>query len=97
MLQKSYVYIITNKKHGVLYIGITNNLLRRIYEHKEWLVKGFSKKYNLHTLIRYEVYENITEAIKREKQLKNRKRQWKIELVEKENPEWRDLYDEIIW
>ncbi|REH52269.1 putative endonuclease [Tenacibaculum gallaicum] len=86
-----YIYIITNKKDGVLYIGVTNNLERRIFEHKNKLVKGFSSKYNLDKLIYFEEYQFIKEAIKREKNMKKWKRAWKINLVIKENPNWDDL------
>ncbi|WGH75745.1 GIY-YIG nuclease family protein [Tenacibaculum tangerinum] len=86
-----YVYIITNKKDGVLYIGVTNNLERRIFEHKNKIVKGFSSKYNLDKLIYFEKYQLIEEAIKREKNMKKWKRVWKINLVVKGNPNWDDL------
>ncbi|MGG6232050.1 GIY-YIG nuclease family protein [Tenacibaculum sp. SDUM215027] len=86
-----YIYIITNKKEGVLYIGVINNLERRIFEHKNKLVKGFSSKYNLDKLIYFEEYQFIEEAIKREKNMKKWKRAWKTNLVIKENPNWEDL------
>ncbi|TDQ27577.1 MULTISPECIES: GIY-YIG nuclease family protein [Tenacibaculum] len=86
-----YIYIITNKKDGVLYIGVTNNLERRIFEHKNKLIKGFSSKYNLDKLIYFEEHQFIEEAIKREKNMKKWKRAWKINLVVKENPNWDDL------
>ena len=85
------VYILTNKKNGVLYIGVTNNLERRILEHKSRHIEGFTKKYHTDKLVHYETGSDIHEAIRREKQLKKWKRQWKIELIEKENPEWNDL------
>ncbi|AXT57771.1 GIY-YIG nuclease family protein [Aquimarina sp. AD1] len=85
------VYILSNKKNGTIYIGITNNIERRIFEHKNKLVEGFSKKYNLNILIYFEVFRNVNEAILREKRLKNWNRQWKINLIEKENPNWTDL------
>ena len=93
---KGYVYIISNKKNGTIYIGVTNNLIRRIYEHKYEMVEGFSKKYGLHKLVYYEIYNTIKDAIAREKQLKNWKRNWKVKLIEKDNPEWKDLYQEIL-
>ncbi len=74
-----------------MYIGVTNDLERRMYEHKHKLIEGFSKKYNLTKLVYYEIYNNINDAIKREKQLKNWHREWKIKLIENMNPEWRDL------
>lgn len=86
-----YVYIITNKPKGVLYTGITNNLERRMWEHKTKQVKGFSQTYCLDKLIWYEHTNDVNEAISREKQIKNWKRQWKIELIEEQNPNWRDL------
>jgi len=86
----------SNKKDGVLYIGVTSDLIKRVYEHKDELHDGFSKKYNTKKLVYYEVYDDINEAIKREKQLKKWNRSWKIELVESMNNEWKDLYDEIL-
>ena len=90
-----FVYILANKKNGVLYIGVTNNLKRRIYEHKHDLIKGFTNKYKVHSLVFYEVHNDIKYAILREKQIKKWKRQWKIDLIEKENPQWQDLYDRL--
>lgn len=86
-----YVYILTNKSNKVLYIGVTNALMRRIFEHKNKLVEGFSKKYNLTRLVYYEVANDIESAIKREKQLKNWHRSWKINLINQFNPGWKDL------
>ncbi len=86
-----YVYLLSNKKDGVLYIGVTNDLERRMFEHKNKLVKGFTKNYNLDKLIYFEQFQYINDAIKREKQLKNWNRRWKIDLVETENQEWKDL------
>ena len=91
-----YVYIITNQKNGTLYIGVTNNLVRRIYEHKNKLLDGFSSKYDLNKLVYYEIYEDELTAIKREKTLKNYKRNWKKDLIESVNPLWKDLYSEIL-
>ena len=91
-----YVYIITNKTNGTLYIGVTNNLIRRIYEHKNKLIKGFSSKYNLDRLVYYEIFEDETNAIQREKTLKNWNRNWKKDLIENVNPEWKDLYNELL-
>jgi len=90
-----YVYILTNKTNRVLYIGITNNLVRRVWEHKEKLVPGFTAKYNVTKLVYYEVFNSPEEAIAREKQLKGWLRRKKIELINRFNPEWRDLYYEI--
>jgi Predicted endonuclease containing a URI domain len=86
-----YVYILTNMPNGTLYIGMTNNLERRILEHKKGCIEGFTKKYGLKILIYYEVHQNVKDAILREKQLKKWKRQWKIDLVEKDNSDWNDL------
>ena len=94
-MKTMYVYIITNQKNGTLYIGVTNNLVRRIYEHKNKLLQGFSAKYNLNKLVYYEVYEDEISAIKREKKLKEYKRNWKKDLIESINPLWNDLYSEI--
>ena len=90
-----YVYILTNKTNRVLYIGITNNLVRRVWEHKEKLVPGFTAKYKVTKLVYYEVFNSPEEAIAREKQLKGWLRSKKIELINRFNPEWRDLYYEI--
>lgn len=94
-MKQYYVYILASKKNGTLYIGITNNLVRRVYEHKEGLIEGFTKKYDLKSLVYYEITNDINEAIKREKALKKWLRKWKIELIENMNPEWKDLYYEI--
>ena len=89
-MKNYYIYILTNKSK-TLYIGVTNNLNRRVYEHKNKLIEGFTKKYNLDKLVYFEVFNNIEDAIRREKQLKNWHRQWKINLVESVNKEWKDL------
>jgi len=90
-----YVYILTNQPYGTLYIGQTNNLARRMLEHKNGLIDGFSKKYGLKTLVYYEAYENPTEAFTRERQLKEWKRDWKKEMIEKFNRDWRDLSEDL--
>lgn len=90
-----YIYIITNKKGGTLYIGVTSNLQKRIWEHKNKQQEGFSQKYNLSSLVYYEHIDQPEFAIKREKQLKNWHREWKINLIEEKNPNWDDLYDEL--
>jgi putative endonuclease len=95
MLNYYYVYIISNFNNKVLYIGVTNDLKRRIYEHKNKLIKGFTSKYNINKLVFFEQFNNINEAIQREKQMKKWNRKWKDELIEKVNPEWKELYDEI--
>jgi putative endonuclease len=89
------VYIMTNHKHGTLYIGVTSNLIGRGWQHKEKIIPGFTKRYKLDTLVYYEIHEDAESAIKREKRLKSWLREWKVELIEKHNPQWRDLYDEL--
>ncbi|MBN8570672.1 MAG: GIY-YIG nuclease family protein [Ignavibacteria bacterium] len=95
MTKYYYVYILSSRKNGTLYIGVTNNLLRRVKEHKEKNSKGFTKKYNVTDLVYYEQTENVHSAISREKVLKKWERQWKINLIERDNPEWKDLYFEL--
>ena len=95
-MQKQYcVYIITNQNNGTLYIGVSSDLKRRIYEHKHKLIEGFSKRYDLGMLVYYEVFEDIREAIAREKYLKGKKRAFKLKIINSFNPQWRDLYDEV--
>ena len=89
------VYIIASRKNGILHIGVTNDLIRRVYEHKNDLVEGFTKRYRVHKLVYYEVTENSLSAITREKSLKKWNRAWKIRLIEKNNPGWRDPYDDL--
>lgn len=91
-----YLYILAGKKNGTLYIGVTGDLIKRIYEHKQDIIDGFTKKYNVHDLVYYEVYQNVEEAILREKQMKKWNRKWKIRCIEEMNPEWKDLYNEIV-
>lgn len=91
-----YTYILFNKRNGTLYIGVTSNLLKRVFEHKNKLADGFTKKYNIDKLGYYEIFDDIEEAIIREKKLKGASRKKKLELIEMNNPEWLDLYDEII-
>ena len=91
-----FVYILASKRNGTLYVGVTNDLIHRIHQHKENLVDGFTRKYNVHTLVYYESCPDIQAAITREKRMKKWRRQWKIELIEKENPEWRDLYYSLL-
>jgi putative endonuclease len=95
-MKQYFVYILASKKNGTLYIGVTSDLLGRVWQHKNKVVDGFTKKYDVNYLVYYEQTEDVRSALAREKQLKNWKRQWKIELIEKDNPEWRDLYDEMI-
>lgn len=91
-----YVYILASKKNWVLYVWVTNNLVRRIFEHKEWIIEWFTKKYYIKNLVYYETTSDVNAVIKKEKQLKKWNRQWKIELIEKDNPDWKDLYDSIV-
>lgn len=95
-MKQYYVYILASKKNGTLYIGVTNDLIRRLYEHKNNVIGGFTKKYNVHNLVYCEEYDDINEAIIREKRIKKWKRNWKIDLIKKFNPEWKDLYSEIM-
>ena len=95
-MKRGYVYIVTNSTNNVLYIGVTSNLARRIYEHKNSLIDGFTKKYCCKKLVYYEIFDNIQEAIKREKFLKGKKRDFKLELISEFNPEWIDLYNSIL-
>ena len=95
MNRQYYIYIMTNKRNTVLYTGVTNDLKKRIYEHKEKLVEGFTKKYNVTKLAYYEVFDDIESAILREKQIKSGPRQKKIELINGMNKEWRDLPEEL--
>ena len=95
-MKEMYVYILANKLNGTLYVGVTNDLIRRIYEHKNKIIKGFTSKYDINQLVYYEIYDNEITAIQREKNLKHYKRDWKISLIEKFNPNWNDLYNDII-
>jgi putative endonuclease len=96
MSKKACVYILASIRNGTLYIGMTSSLVKRVYEHKCDLVDGFTKKYKAHHLVYFEEHEDIRQAIAREKQIKKWKRKWKLALIEKVNPNWRDLYDEIV-
>lgn len=91
-----YVYILTNKINSVFYIGVTSNLIKRVYEHKQKFVKGFTEMYNVDKLVYFECTNDVESAIKREKQLKNWHRDWKINLIKENNPDYKDLYDDII-
>jgi len=94
-MKNYYVYIMTNKPNGTLYIGVTNDLVRRIYEHRNSIIDGFTKKYNLKMLVYFEMFDRVEDAILKEKRLKKWNRQWKVEMIEKSNPDWVDLYDQI--
>ena len=91
-----YIYILASKRNGTLYVGFTGDLLKRVYEHKNDFVDGFTKRYGVHRLVYYEICDDFASALRREKQIKEWKRRWKLELIEKENPEWRDLYEQIL-
>ncbi|MBI4226272.1 GIY-YIG nuclease family protein [Candidatus Roizmanbacteria bacterium] len=91
-----YIYIMTNKFNTTFYIGVTNNLLKRVYFHRNSLIDGFTKKYKLTKLIYFEIFKNIKEAVVREKQLKNWHRDWKVNLIKSKNPNFHDLYNKIV-
>ena len=90
------VYILASKRNGTLYIGVTSELVKRVWEHKNNIVEGFTKRYNVHRLVWYELHESMESAITREKRLKNWKRKWKLELIESANPTWQDLYRRVV-
>ena len=96
MNRQPVVYILASKRNGTLYIGVTSNLVKRIWEHKNNMVEGFTKRYTVHRLVWYELHESMESALTREKRLKNWKRKWKLELIETRNPEWLDLYNMIV-
>jgi putative endonuclease len=91
-----FVYIMTDRRHGTLYVGVTNDIARRAWEHREGLIAGFTKRYALKLLVRVEQFQSISDAIDREKRLKHWNRAWKIELIEETNPEWDDLYPTLM-
>jgi putative endonuclease len=95
MSKQPVVYILASRRNGTLYIGVTSDLVKRAYEHKQDLVEGFTKRYGVHELVYFEMHEDMVSAIAREKQLKKWNRAWEIELIEQRNPEWRDLYAEL--
>lgn len=95
MDKEFYVYILASKLNGTLYIGVTSDPVQRIWQHKNNMVEGFTKKYNVNKLVYYEVHLNAESAIVREKQMKKWQRAWKIQLIEEKNPDWKDLYDDI--
>ena len=91
-----FVYILASQRHGTLYVGVTNNLVRRIYEHREKLIEGFTSQYNVTRLVWFDQTDSVEEAIAHEKRLKRWRREWKIELIEKTNPAWDDLYNGML-
>jgi putative endonuclease len=95
MTKNAAVYILANRRNGTLYTGVTNNLVRRVWEHKNNKKCGFTQKYQIHLLVYYEAHEEMISAIIREKQIKKWNRKWKLDLIEKMNPQWQDLWDTI--
>jgi len=95
-MKRYYVYLLASKRNGALYIGVTNNLISRVYKHKSNSINGFTKNRGIHNLVYYEEYDDIHKAIAREKQLKKWNRQWKVRLIQKSNFEWKDLYPDLI-
>ena len=90
-----YVYILASQRNGTLYVGVTNDLIRRVQEHREGLVPGFAKRYRVKVLVYFEVHQEISEAIAREKRIKRWRRDWKLQLIEAKNPQWLDLWPEL--
>jgi putative endonuclease len=90
-----YVYILASRRDGAIYVGINNDLVRRVYEHRIKAVPGFTTKYNITRLVWFEIYDDPVSAISREKELKKWKRAWKVQLIEKDNPNWDDLYESL--
>ena len=90
-----YVYILASKKNGTLYVGVTNDVVRRVYEHKEGLAEGFTKRHGVKSLVHFEIFDSVETAIRREKALKTWLRDWKIALIERDNPDWDDLYESL--
>ena len=95
-MKQPCVYILASKRNGTLYTGVTSDLVQRVWQHKNGVVEGFTKRYRVHLLVWLEIHETMVSAISREKAIKEWKRTWKIELIEKSNPIWRDLYGEIV-
>ena len=90
------VYILASQRNGTLYIGVTSDLIKRVWEHKNNCVEGFTKKYGVHQLVYFEFHDDMVSAITREKQLKKWKRDWKLRLIEEQNPDWKDLYEGLL-
>ncbi len=95
MEKQFYVYMLASKRNGTLYLGVTSDIVKRVWQHKNGLAEGFTKEYGIKRLVYYEIHEDAENAIKREKQLKKWRRAWKVELIEEKNSEWRDLYADI--
>ncbi len=96
MTKQYCVYILASRRNGTLYTGVTNNLARRVYEHKNDLIDGFTKRYGVHHLVWFEMFENVSAAIQREKRIKKWNRTWKLQLIERDNPEWNDLVEKTL-
>ena len=92
----AYIYILANKKNGTIYTGVTNDIVRRVFEHRQGFVEGFSKKYDVKRLVYFDSFESIYDAITMEKRIKRWRREWKLALIEKLNPEWQDLYEQLM-
>ena len=95
-MKSGYVYILASKRNGTLYVGVTSNLIKRIYQHKNRSIVGFTSKYGVYKLVYFEKADDITVALQREKNIKRYPRKWKLNLIEKTNPEWKDLHDCIV-
>jgi putative endonuclease len=95
MEKQFYVYLLASRRNGTLYVGVTSDIINRVWQHKNGFVEGFTEKYGVKTLVYYEIHKDAEHAIKREKQLKKWRRAWKLELIEEKNPEWRDLYIDL--
>ena len=95
MSKQPAIYILASKRNGTLYTGVTSNLIKRIWQHKSDLIAGFTKQHKVHSLVYYELHDNMDAAIQREKQLKKWNRAWKMQLIEEKNPSWKDLWNEI--
>ena len=96
MNKQPAVYILASKRNGTLYTGVTSDLVKRIWEHKNDIMEGFTKRYSVHRLVWYELHENMESAILKEKRIKGWKRMWKLQLIERDNPNWQDLYHNIV-
>ncbi len=96
MKKQPAVYILASKRNGTLYVGTTSNLIQRVWQHKNDLTEGFTQKYQVHQLVYFEIHSSMEEAINREKRLKKWNRQWKIQLIEETNPDWKDLWEDIL-
>lgn len=95
-MKQPCVYILASRRNGTLYVGVTSNLVQRVWQHKNDLAEGFTKKYGVHTLVWFEPHETMESAITREKAIKDWRRAWKLDLIESANPAWRDLYEDIV-